>query len=721
MSPFESRDLLSASRSLSIPAPEGRSLPGAAGNQLLAASERLSTILGKLHSGLLVLDCHGQVEYANRAFCDQFHLKQAPTALHGLSAQQMLPLLGGGFADPERALARLRVIVEADKPVDAEEVVMQGGAVAERDFIPIHVGGQPVGHIWVYRDVTRQRQAEAQMRLTARLFDRTGESVVITDANHVIQVVNAAFERDTGHASHTVVGQRTALLASGQHGVPFFEEMHRALASRGWWQGEIWNRLRDGQLHLAFLSINAVHDEQGVLQHYIGVYSDPGRYDASQRRIEYLATHDELTGLPNRFLFNDRVHQAIGRAGERKEQLAVMFVDLDEFKLINDTLGHAVGDELLQVIAQRLRDCLRGCDTVARLGGDEFAVLIEHTSAGEAEGMAQRVVELLGAPLAMSDRVLYVGASLGIGMYPANGRDSATLLQVADVAMYAAKAKGKRTYHFYTSELKLAMDQQLHLEMGLRWAIERDELRLLYQPQVDVVTGEVVGVEPLVRWQRPGGAWLMPAAFIPVAEKNGLIDGIGLWVAREACRQVVAWQAAGYLVPRMSINVSAAQFRHPGLAGMMARLLAEHGLDPARFVIELTESALMADPESAHQQLRQVRQAGLRVSIDDFGTGHSSLSCLRRYPLDELKIDRSFIADLEHSTRDLEVLRSILNLSRALELSVVVEGVETHGQLALLRELGCTVAQGFLFSRPVSAEAALRWLPRAPELSSATA
>jgi two-component system CheB/CheR fusion protein len=394
-----------------------------------------------------------------------------------------------------------------------------------------------------------------------------------------------------------------------------------------------------------------------------------------------------------------------------------MFVDLDEFKLINDTLGHALGDELLQVIAQRLRDSLRGCDTVARLGGDEFAVLIEHTSAAEAELMARRVVELLGAPLAMSDRVLYVGASLGVGMYPANGRDSATLLQVADVAMYAAKAKGKRTYHFYTSELKAAMDQQLQLEMGLRWAIERDELRLLYQPQVDVVTGEVVGVEPLVRWQRPGGAWLMPAAFIPMAEKNGLIDGIGLWVAREACRQVVAWQAAGYQVPRMSINVSAVQFRHPGLAGLMAKLLAEHGLDPARFVIELTESALMADPESAHQQLRQIKQAGLRVSIDDFGTGHSSLSCLRRYPLDELKIDRSFIADLEHSTRDLEVLRSILNLSRALDLSVVVEGVETHGQLALLRELGCTVAQGFLFSRPVSAEAALRWLPRAPEWS----
>jgi len=346
-------------------------------------------------------------------------------------------------------------------------------------------------------------------------------------------------------------------------------------------------------------------------------------------------------------------------------------------------------------------------------------VLIEHTSLAEAESMARRVVELLGAPLAMSDRVLSVGASLGVGMFPANGRDSAALLQVADVAMYAAKAKGKRTYHFYTSELQLAMDQQLQLEMGLRWAIERDELRLLYQPQVHLETGEVVGVEPLVRWQRPGGAWLMPSAFIPVAERNGLIDGIGLWVAREACRQMVAWQAAGYEVPRMSLNVSAAQFRHPGLAGLMAQLLAEHGLDPSRFVIELTESALMADPESAYQQLRQIRQAGLRVSIDDFGTGHSSLSCLRRYPLDELKIDRSFIADLEHSTRDLEVLRSILNLSRALELDIVVEGVETRGQLALLRELDCQVAQGFLFSRPVSAEAAVRWLPRVPERSDA--
>jgi len=683
------------------------------------ASDRLHMILDHLQEGLLVQDRRGAVEFVNQAFCDLFRLSRSPESLRGLSASQLLPLLSGAYADPQAVVARLTALVRAGQPVQGEDVPMQGGAVVVRDFIPIHIAGQVTGHIWVHRDVTQHRQAEVQMRLTARLFDRTGESVVITDADHVIQVVNAAFELDTGYTGCEVVGQRTALLASGQHGAAFYEEMRRALDSRGWWQGEIWNRHRDGRIQLAFLSINAVPDEQGAVQHYIGVYSDPGRYEASQRRIEYLATHDDLTGLPNRFLFNDRVRQAIGRASARGEQLAVMFIDLDEFKLINDTLGHAVGDGLLQVIAQRLRDSLRGCDTVARLGGDEFAVLIEHTSLAEAESMARRVVELLGAPLAMSDRVLSVGASLGVGMFPANGRDSAALLQVADVAMYAAKAKGKRTYHFYTSELQLAMDQQLQLEMGLRWAIERDELRLLYQPQVHLETGEVVGVEPLVRWQRPGGAWLMPSAFIPVAERNGLIDGIGLWVAREACRQMVAWQAAGYEVPRMSLNVSAAQFRHPGLAGLMAQLLAEHGLDPSRFVIELTESALMADPESAYQQLRQIRQAGLRVSIDDFGTGHSSLSCLRRYPLDELKIDRSFIADLEHSTRDLEVLRSILNLSRALELDIVVEGVETRGQLALLRELDCQVAQGFLFSRPVSAEAAVRWLPRVPERSDA--
>jgi len=683
------------------------------------ASDRLHMILDHLQEGLLVQDRRGAVEFVNQAFCDLFRLSRSPESLRGLPASQLLPLLSGAYADPQAVVARLTALVRAGQPVQGEEVPMQGGAVVVRDFIPIYIAGQVTGHIWVHRDVTQHRQAEVQMRLTARLFDRTGESVVITDADHVIQVVNAAFERDTGYTGCEVVGQRTALLASGQHGAAFYEEMRRSLDSRGWWQGEIWNRHRDGRIQLAFLSINAVPDEQGAVQHYIGVYSDPGRYEASQRRIEYLATHDDLTGLPNRFLFNDRVRQAIGRASARGEQLAVMFIDLDEFKLINDTLGHAVGDGLLQVIAQRLRDSLRGCDTVARLGGDEFAVLIEHTSLAEAESMARRVVELLGAPLAMSDRVLSVGASLGVGMFPANGRDSAALLQVADVAMYAAKAKGKRTYHFYTSELQLAMDQQLQLEMGLRWAIERDELRLLYQPQVHLGTGEVVGVEPLVRWQRPGGAWLMPSAFIPVAERNGLIDGIGLWVAREACRQMVAWQAAGYEVPRMSLNVSAAQFRHPGLAGLMAQLLAEHGLDPSRFVIELTESALMADPESAYQQLRQIRQAGLRVSIDDFGTGHSSLSCLRRYPLDELKIDRSFIADLEHSTRDLEVLRSILNLSRALELDIVVEGVETRGQLALLRELDCQVAQGFLFSRPVSAEAAVRWLPRVPERSDA--
>jgi two-component system CheB/CheR fusion protein len=679
----------------------------------------LGRIFDQVRLGYQSLDAEGRFASVNQAFCDQFRLSKSPESLRGLSGQEMLPMLCGAYADPVMAATRLAEILRVDQAVRDEEVAMQGGGVSLRDFIPVHVAGQPIGYLWSHRDITPYRQAEAQMRLTARLFDRTGESVVITDADHVILVVNAAFERDTGYAAREVVGQRTSMLASGQHPPSFFEDIHRSLASRGWWQGEVWNRHRDGRLHLAWLSINAVQDEHGTVQHYIGVYSDPSRYEASQRRIEYLATHDDLTGLPNRFLFNDRVRQAIGRAEERGEQLAVMFVDLDEFKLINDTLGHAVGDELLQVMAQRLRESLRGGDTVARLGGDEFAVLIEHTSPADAEVMARRLVDLLGAPLAMADRVLCVGASLGVGLFPDNGRDSAALLQVADVAMYAAKAKGKRTYHFYTSELQRAMDQQWQLEMGLRWAIERDELRLLYQPQVHLATGEVVGVEPLVRWQRPGGAWLMPASFIPVAEKNGLIDGIGLWVAREACRQVVAWQAAGYQVPRVSINVSAAQFRHPGLAGLMAQLLAEHGLEPSRFVVELTESALMADSDSAHQQLRQLKQAGLRVSIDDFGTGHSSLACLRRYPLDELKIDRSFIVDLEHSTRDQAVLRSILTLAKALALDVVVEGVETQGQLGLLRELGCQVAQGFLFSRPVSATAAARWLARTPLSGSA--
>ncbi|MFM2052982.1 MAG: hypothetical protein RL456_1019, partial [Pseudomonadota bacterium] len=491
--------------------------------------ERLYAILDHLHAGIVVQDRDCRVEFVNQAFCDLFGLVQPPARLRGMTPREVGAILCSACIDPEAAQERLVRIAQADQPVYDEEVSMRNGVVVLRDFIPIRVDGEPMGHLWVHRGV-------------------------------------------------------------------------------------------------------------------------------SQRHIEYLATHDELTGLPNRFLFNDRVQQAVVRAAERGEQVAVVFVDLDEFKLINDTLGHPVGDALLQVIAHRLRDSVRGCDTVARLGGDEFAMLIESTSPPEVETLARRVVEVLGAPVAVAGRVLYVGASLGIGMFPGDGCDGASLLQVADVAMYAAKAKGKRTYHFYTRELRTAMDRQLQLEMGLRWAIERDELRLLYQPQVDLITREVIGIEPLVRWQRPGSGWLMPASFIPMAERNGLIDGIGLWVAREACRQVVAWQQAGYRVPRMSLNVSAAQFRHPGLAGLLAMMLAEHGLDPRQFVIELTESALLSDPDTAFQQLGQLKQAGLGVSIDDFGTGHSSLSCLRRYPLDELKIDRSFIADIEHSERDVAVL-----------------------------------------------------------------
>ena len=561
-------------------------------------------------------------------------------------------------------------------------------------------------------DITERKRAEDQLRLAATVFERTGEGIIITDPERKILTVNDAFTQVTGYTAEDVIGKTPALLKSGYHPPEFYQSFWGILAARGWWQGEIWNRRKDGELYLEWITVTSVQDEAGKLSNYVGIFSDITLIRESQRRLEFLATHDEMTSLPSRSLFLNRVRHAIARSTRHENSFAVFFVDLDNFKDVNDSLGHAAGDVLLKEVAALLRNCLRLTDTVSRFGGDEFAVLVEDdgTDAVQAGITALRIREALSIPILIGEHSLYVSASIGIALYPGDGDTVETLLKSADNAMYQAKHAGKQTHRFFTADLAEAASDRLIYGNGLSQAIERNELFLVYQPQLDLMTRKLVGIEALVRWNHPIAGLVMPGKFIPLAEETGLILKLGDWVADEACRQLASWCKAGYRLPQLSFNVSAEQFRRPELAGYIGGLIRHYDLDPSLLTVELTESALMLDPEQCRSLLLEMKALGVSLSIDDFGTGYSSLSSLSRYPIDELKIDRSFVIDMGINAEESVITRTILAMADALRLSVVAEGVETEEQSGVLRDLGCQVGQGYLFARPLSAEAMAGWL-----------
>ena len=553
-------------------------------------------------------------------------------------------------------------------------------------------------------DVTDRKRAEDQLRLAARVFDRAGEGIVVTAPDRTIVTVNEAFTQVTGYTSDDVLGKNPSILASGKHDKAFYLDMWSSLQNQGWWQGEIWNRRKNGEIFPEWLTVNSVKDPEGKVVNYIGIFSDITIVKESQRRVEFLATHDELTSLPNRALLLDRLRQTIERSLRSNSTFAVLFIDLDNFKVVNDSMGHAAGDELLIEIAKRLRECVRGADTVARFGGDEFALLLESATVEDAETMARRISEMLVKPFLINRHSFFPSASIGICMYPDDGQDIETLMKNADSAMYQAKDGGKNTHHFFTEKLKLEADERLRAETGLRTAVDKNELFLLYQPQVDIASGRLVGVEALVRWRHPQDGIIPPLKFIPMAEKNGLIDQIGEWVANTACRQMALWTAKGYLVPKISINVSAEQFKRTNITALMRRLISHYHLDGTRITLELTESALAKDADRVGQTLRDLKTLGVMISIDDFGTGYSSLAYLRRFAPDELKIDKSFIDDIEHNFDDRLIAQTILAMAKTLGFTVVAEGIEKNIQSKILSEIGCNIGQGYFYDKPLTAD-----------------
>ena len=597
----------------------------------------------------------------------------------------------------------------------SEEIAAQALRLGVTDYLVKHPGylnELPLVLDKAFRDgeLVRERaalrEAVDKLRLHAAVVDSTHDGVLISDLDGNIVSINPAFTEVTGYAPHEALGRNPRFLQSGRHDRSFYQGMWAALLETGYWQGELWNRRKNGELYPEWLTLSAVRNEAGAPTHYVGVFTDISKLRNVEARLSHLAHHDPLTSLPNRLLALSRLEHAIEVAQRKGQRLAVLCLDLDRFKTVNDSLGHSAGDELLCAVAARLRSRLREEDTLGRLGGDEFLVLLEDLDAPE--GAALVASDLIGAlepSFVLRDGAeVFMHASIGVSLYPDDGDDHLALIRNADAAMYRAKAEGRNTCRFYTEDLTRLAARRLDLETRLRRALANGEFVVHYQPAFSVADGSLIGAEALVRWQPPGEPMVSPGDFIPIAEETGLIVGLGEWVLNTACRQWRAWLDEGLQPGTIAVNLSVEQIRRSDVRAMLRAALEETGLAPHCLELEITESSLMAQGEQAEALLAGLKSLGVRLAIDDFGTGYSSLAYLKRFAIDKLKIDHSFVKDLADDRNDLAIAAAVVAMAQALEMTVQAEGVETEGQLALLHELGCAAFQGYLRSPPVPAE-----------------
>ncbi|MCE1034892.1 EAL domain-containing protein [Pseudomonas monteilii] len=548
-----------------------------------------------------------------------------------------------------------------------------------------------------------------RLRMAAAVFDSTLEGVLVTDRQGLIVHVNRAFMRITGYQQDEVIGQRPNKFKSGRHGLPFYEQIFATRADKGEWSGEIWNRRKSGEIYPQWQTICAIRDDDGELSHYVAVFSDISAIKHSEQELAYLAHYDPLTGLPNRLLFTDRVEQALAAAQANKRGCALLLLDLDHFQSINDGLGHTIGDQLLKLVGERLGEVLGAGVTLARLGGDEFGVLAENCQqVGQAGKLAQCIIERMREPFQFDGHRLFISVSAGISLFPSDALSAEQLLRNADSALFKAKSNGRACYALYTEELTAHAQHRVETAGELRRALEQDELRVYFQPVHDLASGRQVGVETLVRWQHPQRGLVPPGEFIPIAERTGLIAEIDSWVLRQACRQMVQWQAEGRQLAFVAVNISSRLFGQHELYRQVAEVLHETGLAPALLELEVTESAVMEDPEVALEQLHRLRELGVTLAIDDFGTGYSSLLRLKRLPVQKLKIDQGFVAGLPYDEDDIAIVRVIIALAHSMGMQVHAEGIELAEQASFLLQEQCQLGQGYWFGRPVPA-GDIRW------------
>jgi len=646
--------------------------------------------------GVVVFDRLGRVQEANAA----------ALALSGHSAAQIwlqpLDELLGEHGRP-LSLFACRPLLRTGKWTLETELTRHDGS---RRWISAIAARMDDGcTIAFVQDITERKHEENVLRQAHAVFRNTQEGLVITDARGDIVAANPAFSRITGYAEGELLGRNMKMVNSGRHDPAFYRLFWRALAETGFWQGEIWNRRKNGEIYPEWLTINAVHGPGGELQNYVAACMDITRTKQSEMELERLAHHDALTGLPNRLLLMSTLEHAIVRAQRNNGRGAVLMLDLDRFKNVNDSLGHPAGDQLLQEVAQRLAARLRGVDTVARLGGDEFVVLLEDLAEPQgAAHVAQTLIDACSVPFTVDGgQQVYVGASVGISLFPDDSTQGDRLIQQADAALYSAKDAGRGTYRFFTGAFTREARTRLDMEIGLRRALDEQQFSLYYQPLVRAADGGIEGMEALVRWRHPELGMVSPGDFIPLAEDTGLIVPLGDWVLRTACQQMRRWQHEGIAPRTLAVNLSPRQFAQPDLTQQIEQVLAETGLSPAALELEITESALM-DATTAGTRLQRLKALGVRLAIDDFGTGYSSLAYLSRFPIDKLKVDQSFVRRIPDDTTDMEITAAVISLARSLKLKVLAEGVETPEQLQFLRKHGCDLLQGYLFAKPLPAE-----------------
>ena len=571
---------------------------------------------------------------------------------------------------------------------------------------PLRVGSdEAAGVVMTMSDITARRSAEVQLKLAYEAVRCSGEGILVTDAEHRIVSVNPAFEAVTGFSAQELAGKTPAHIASAQYDEHFYGAMHEALETSGHWQGEIWNQRKSGETYPEWLGVSVVRGDDGRSTHYIYIFSDMTERKDAQQRIEFLAHHDPLTGLPNRLLLRDRVERAQIHATRTQSRAALLFLDLDHFKTINDSLGHPVGDRLLRAVVERLKSCVRESDTISRQGGDEFIILLsEMRDSDSVARVADKIQQRMGEPFVLDNHSLNTSFSIGIALFPDDGDDFDSLLQKADTAMYHAKETGRNGHRFFTEQMNLQVVEHLRLQTELRYALENREFVLHYQPQLDLHNGHIIGVEALIRWNRPDRGLVPPGRFIGVAEDSGLIVPIGAWVLAEACRQARVWQDAGLPPFVVAVNLSAAQFKRADLVSTVINALVLSDLDAQWLELELTESILIQDAEATLDAVHRLKALGVMLSVDDFGTGYSSLTYLKRFAVDKLKIDRSFIFDLVSDPDDAAIVRAIIQMAQSLKLRTVAEGVENAELVDRLREYGCDEIQGYCFAYPMPAD-----------------